>query len=732
MHHGGPSPVTVIGAPACTAIPDRNNFIKISLLLFRNTPAGGALQPHQRWVQTMSAGLKRLFCPKSIAVVGGGTWCENLIRECQAIGFQGALWSVHPSRKSVAGVRTYPDIAALPGAPDACFIGVNRNATIDIVRDLRARQAGGAVCFANGFLEAATETDDANELQEKLLEAAGGMPLIGPNCYGFINYLDGALLWPDQHGGTAVACGVAIITQSSNIAINLTMQRRGLPVAFMVTAGNQAQIGFAEIGAALLADDRVTALGLHIEGVGDLGAFERLAETARQLGKQIVALKVGRSDQAQVGAMSHTASLAGSDAGSAALLRRFGVAGVETLPEFLEALKLLHVVGPLDSHSIASMSCSGGEASLMADACFGRSVQFPALNRQQKTGLRAALGPMVNLANPLDYNTRIWPDTKAMGAVFSAMMVPDLAIGLVILDFPRNDRCNAREWQNVIDAVVQVRAEKKVPMAIVASLAENMPEDIATRLVDLGVAPMCGLPETIRAIEIAAMADQRADVNKPLLMPLQPQNISMPGEAEAKAALAVFGLQIPLGAIAATPSQAAAVAAKLGFPVVLKGAEIAHKTEAGAVVVNLRSQAGVQTAARAMQTDGYLVEQMVTDGIGELLVGVVLDPAHGYVLSLAAGGVLTEIMQDCASLLIPASAEDINTALRSLRVFAMLDGYRGAAPANIDAIIQAVMAVQAYVQAHHGYIQDVEINPLICRQNDAIAADALIRTGEPE
>ena len=213
-----------------------------------------------------------------------------------------------------------------------------------------------------------TLDDAAADLQDQLLAAAGDMPILGPNCYGFINYLDGALLWPDQQGGRRVESGVAIVTQSSNIAINLTMQSRGLPIAYAITAGNQAQIGIAEIGRGLLDDPRVTALGLHIEGFGDLRAFEDLALYAKQKNKPIVAIKVGKSAQAQAATVSHTASLAGGDAGAAALLKRLGIPRLDDLPSFLETLKLMHVTGPLQANTIATMSCSGGEASLAAES----------------------------------------------------------------------------------------------------------------------------------------------------------------------------------------------------------------------------------------------------------------------------------------------------------------------------------------------------------------------------
>ena len=224
--------------------------------------------------------LHRLFSPQTVAVIGGGIWGRSVIQQCQKLGFDGMLYAVHPKVKAIAGVPAYRSVADLPVVPDATFIAVNRDATIDIVHQLSKRGAGGAVCFASGFLEAEEENAEGAALQEALINAAGDMPIIGPNCYGFVNYLDRFCLWPDQHGGRPVERGVAIVTQSSNIMINLTMQQRGLPIAFALTAGNQAQTSLADLGRAVLDDPRVTALGLHIEGIGELADFEDLARYA--------------------------------------------------------------------------------------------------------------------------------------------------------------------------------------------------------------------------------------------------------------------------------------------------------------------------------------------------------------------------------------------------------------------------------------------------------------------
>jgi len=672
-------------------------------------------------------GLDRLLRPRTIAVIGGGAWCANVIEQCRKIGFAGEIWPVHPGRDEVAGLAAFPDVDSLPAAPDAAFVGVNRDTTIDVVARLSTRGAGGAICFASGFREAQEETGDGDAKQAALLAAAGGMKVIGPNCYGLLNYLDGAALWPDQQGGEAVETGVAIITQSSNIALNLTMQTRGLPIAYVITAGTQAQTGLSEIGAALLRDPRVTALGLHIEGIDDLRGFEAMAATARDLGKPIVALKVGRSEQARAATISHTASLAGSDAGAQALLARLGIGRVTSLSGLLETLKLLHVAGPLASGRIASMSCSGGEASLIADMAHGSGLSFPPLGAAQAAALRAALGPKVALSNPLDYHTYIWNDGAALERTFTAMMTGDLALGIVVLDFPRADRCSAEAWQPVIHAVAGTQAATGRPMAILSSLAEAMPEDVAQTLVRLGIVPFSGLSEAIEAIDVAVRLGRRPPAPEALLLPRASARGRTWTEAEAKAALATCGLRTPRAERAMGPEAAVSAAIRLGFPVVLKGEGLAHKTEAGAVALALGSAKAVREAADAMPTDRFLVEEMITDTVAELLVGVVRDPAHGYVLTLAAGGILAELLEDRANLLLPSRPEDIRAALNTLKLARVLDGYRGAPAAHKGAIVDAVMAIQAFVAASHPC--EIEINPLLCGTKGAVAADVLIITG---
>ena len=670
----------------------------------------------------MSRNLSRLLRPQSIAVVGGGAWCAQIIRQSRLMNFTGRIDVVHPRGGIVEGIQAVTELGHLETPPDAVFIGVNRFATIEVVTALSEMGAGGAVCFASGFTESAAEDDKGAELQATLVQAAGEMPVLGPNCYGFINALDGALLWPDQHGCVSVDSGVAILTQSSNIAINLSMQLRGLPIAYVVACGNMAQTSQAQIAIELLDDPRVTAIGLHIEGFGDLTAWHELAVKARAKGVSLVALKVGRSDQAQQAAVSHTASLAGSDAGASALLARLGIGRVSDLPTFLEALKLLHMVGPLDAPTLSSISCSGGEASLAADTAEASGMVFPPLTDPQRGALSKALGPMVALSNPLDYHTYVWRDVEKMTAAWLPMAAEHIGLTMIIVDYPHTD---ASDWICATEAALDVRAQSGRPVAVVATLPELMPADVAVQLMAGGVVPMSGLSEAVAAAAVAATMREPEDVI--VLLPAADRDAELVDEGAAKAALAEFGVPVPMGAQVADLDALDSAAAKLNGPLVLKVTGLAHKSEAGGVRLGLTPDT-VVAAAREMPVGGYLLEEMVQGAVTELLVGVLRDPAHGFVLTLGAGGVLTELWQDTASLLIPARAEAVEGALRSLRIWPLIEGYRGKPAANLDAIVAAVTAVQDYVIANADSVSEVEINPLMCTPDAAVAVDALLRT----
>lgn len=656
--------------------------------------------------------LDRLLRPKTIAVLGAG-WARNVIEQCQKMGFKGQVWPVHPTKSEIGGLKAYPSLADLPEPPDATFIGVNRLATVEVVEELCQMGAGGAICFASGWTEAGEPG-----LQDKLVAAAGGMPILGPNCYGVINYLDGALLWPDQHGGIRVDKGVALVSQSSNIVINMGMQARGLPIAYVACLGNAAVVGLAELTGALLDDPRVTAVGLYIEGIDDAPAFAALAEKARAMGKGVVAIKSGKTESSRTAAASHTASLAGGGAASSAFLRQIGVAEVNTPSELIETLKILHVHGPQIGTRICSLSCSGGEAGLVADLAAPYGIDFPPVPQATHDRLFAVLGEIPTISNPLDYHTFIWGDGPKTTEVFSAMLDAYDA-GIYIIDTPRVDRCDPSSYQPALDAIV---AAQKVTGKIafpVASMVENFGEARVKAMMDQGICTLLGLETAIAAIKAAQTLPGLPGWRPAAALP--PRETTMLTEAEGKAMLAKAGVAVPKSVTGAT--LAGLDTTGLTAPYALKGLGFAHKTEAGAVRLGLTSLAGQAEMAGAA---GYLVEEMVTGAVAEVLLGLRRDPVYGVTLTLGMGGVTAEVLADTVTLVLPATEAEVLEAARRLRLWPLLDGYRGRPKADMGAIADVAVRLGALMLADES-LEEIEINPVLVRQQGAVAVDALIR-----
>lgn len=427
--------------------------------------------------------LLRLLAPKSIAVIGG-TEAGRVVHQCNLLGFEGEIWPVSRSKDEVHGHPCFRSLDGLPHAPDAAFIAIKREPTIEAVAQLRAMGAGGAVCYASGFAESG---EAGQRLQRDLVEAAGDMPIVGPNCYGILNMLERAALWPDNHGGRPAERGVAIVTQSGNMGINFTMQRRAMPLAYLASLGNQAMITVNDCLEAFLDDDRVTAVGLHVEGLGDVARFSRLAAKAQARGVPLVAFKTGRSAKGAHATVSHTSTLSGSDRLYDALFERFGVARVHSVPAFVETLKLMHVHGPLPGVSIASLSCSGGEASLMADRGEAHGLVYPDLEPDHAARLRATLNEFVDIANPLDYHTFIWGRREMTRATFSAMLSGGYDLSFLVLDFPTLDHCDVTDWVAALEEFIAAARDNGARAAVVASLPENLPEATSRWLMEQGV-----------------------------------------------------------------------------------------------------------------------------------------------------------------------------------------------------------------------------------------------------
>jgi acetyl-CoA synthetase len=364
---------------------------------------------------------------------------------------------------------------------------------------------------------------------------------------------------------------------------------------------------------------------------------------------------------------------------------------------------------------------------------------MPAIPGAAQTRLHAVLGDKVTVANPLDYHTYIWGDLAAQTECFSGLMDCCFDAHLLVLDYPRLDRCSAESWGTTVDAFVAAAqaGEKtgKKAATVVASLPEDLPEDYAQALMAQGIAPMHGLPDCLDAIAHAAQIGAAAHAQAGLTPLLQVQALqagapSTLDEAASKSALAAFGLPVPQGQVVAA-AQVLQAADALGYPVVLKAVSehLAHKTEAGAVHLNLANATQVQAALDKMAglSDHFLVEQMASNVVAEVIVGVQRDAQFGLSLTVGAGGVLVELLQDARTLLLPVQRHEVQAALEALKMASLLRGFRGRPAGDMAALVDAVMAVADYAQANADRLLELDVNPVLVMPQGVLAVDALIR-----
>jgi len=680
-------------------------------------------------VSTRIDNLARLLRPRHIAVFGG-RFAAEVVRQSERIGFKGDIWPVHPSRSEIAGRPCFRDVDSLPQAPDASFVAVPRESTVEVVAALAAAGAGGAVCYASGFAEAG---DEGAEIHRALVSAAGNLAVVGPNCYGLLNYVDGATLWPDVHGGARVGQGAAIVTQSGNIGISLSMQQRSLPLAYLISVGNQAVLSVSDYIEALIADARVKAIGIHIESVDDVERFSQAALAAWEARIPLVALKVGRSTLGARAALSHTSALVGNDTLYEALFERMRIARVHSLAELLETLKLLCVTGPLPGRRIASISCSGGEAALVADASEALDIDMPAFDGTQEARLRNVLGPLVHVANPLDYHTFIWGNPHGQRACFAAVLEGAQDLTVKVLDYPSPAITETADWDNTIEAFVDAVDDAGTRAVVMSTLPENFPARVRDALIGRGITPLQGLDESMHAISAAMDVGAWFGETQPPLAVIVTDSEGEPGhvldDRSARATLMDRGVRVPEFRSAGFDELREAAEA-IGYPVVLKAAGVAHKSEIGGVALDLRDGDALMRAAESMRPaiNRFHVESMVRAGVAELLVGAIYDPQFGVSLTIGAGGTHVDLGGGRRTLLYPVTEEAIAEALERLPAGRLLDGYRGMPRGDRRAAIKAIMAI---VQPD-ARILELEVNPLMVlpEGEGAVAVDVLIRSSE--
>jgi acetate---CoA ligase (ADP-forming) len=696
--------------------------------------------------------LKRLFDPRSVAVVGAsdreGSYGGQSLVNLETIGYQGDVWGVNPRRERVYGFECFPSLRELPAAPDAVVVAVPAAAVPDVIAEAGETGCGGAVVYGAGF----GEVEGGRALESALVAAARrhDLPVCGPNGNGIVSYPRRVALWGDALYAREPG-EVAIVSQSGNQAVNAISVRRGLRFHTVVSNGNGAVLEAADFLHHLASEDGVRSVALNLEDDGDGARLCEALAACADAGVGVAVLKVGSSEAGASAAAAHTGAVAGDQRVFRALLEEAGAAVADDFHDLLELAKALALRrknqardlradrAVSDKHGgLAVMTCSGGDSSAAGDEAQRRGLDFPEFAARTRARLDELVPSAATVQNPLDYTSFVWGDREKLRDMI-ATVAGDPAIEhvLIFYDEPLGLEGDPKQsWEAVLDGILAGATVASVPVIVSSTLPELLQDDSSARLVDAGVPAIAGLRTGVacaaalarapgdpaRLREIATIARRRAGG-------AHPQRGATGGwlaEHEAKRLLREAGVTVVDGRIARDEDDAAAILAELGPPVVAKlsDEELRHKTELGALVLDLGTEAQVRAAhgrLRSLGAGAVLVERHVEPGI-ELLVAARRD---GVVPSLVAGlgGVWTEVLDDAAIVPLPANAARVERALRDLRGAALLTGGRGQSELDLGAAARlAAAAGEVLLDAN---LELVELNPVVVYEDGAVVVDAL-------
>jgi len=684
--------------------------------------------------------LARLMRPRSIAVVGATpraeTYAHETLRNLAALGYDGEVWGVHPTHREVLGCEVFPSLSELPAPADAVVVAIPAAGVPDVIAEAGAIGCGGAVVFGAGFADGGDRL-----LQDRLVAAAlrHALPVIGPNCDGMVRLHERAALWGDALRPQP-AGGVALVSQSGNLAVNALATRRGLRLHTVVSCGNQAVLDAGDLLAFLAEDEGVRAVALYVEDDGDAPRLcEALARCADR-GVGVAVLKAGASAVGATAAATHTGAIAGDHRVFRALVEEAGAAWARDGHEVLELAKALASGRRARGRGVALVTCSGADCAVGGDEAQGLGVELPPLGADTAERLRALLPSAATVANPLDYTALVWGETATLRDMIATLGADD-AIDqvLVLYDQPAGvDGWSAQSWANVRDGIVAGAAATDTPVLVAATLPELLDDASAADFAARGIPALCGMREgMLSALALQPAGDGAAErlraIGAAAAGAADAGGAYAGGrwlaEHEAKALLRGFGVPVVPGRVARDEDDALAVAGQVGWPVALKRsvAGLRHKTEAGALALGVADDATLRREYRRLAAGGgaVLVEAMAAGAV-ELIVAARRD-AVVPALVIGMGGVWAELLDDAAVVPLPATPARVAAAIRSLRGAPLLCGGRGRTPLDVDAA--AELAAQAGGALLAEGLELLELNPVLVSPRGALALDAVAREG---
>lgn len=697
-----------------------------------------------------------LLHPASVAVIGAAEeeakWGGRAMLHLVKHGFRGRIAPVNPRRRAILGLPAYATVQEVPFPVDVAMVVVPAAVAVEAVRDCAATGVGACVIITTNFAEVGGE-GIAREQAITRIAHDSGMRLLGPNCLGVINAHHRMALSPSLSLSTMTHLppgGIGLVSQSGALMGSLLIRGFDVGAGFSacISVGNQADLELCDFFEYLIDDPETRVIGLYIEGLREAARFVSLARRAQKVGKPVLAAKAGRTRGGVLAIQTHTASLAGSHAVFEAVCDACGVVLVPDALDLLPCAEVMIRHGRVDGDGIAVLSGSGGSGALWTDAIAERGMRLGRLAPRTRTVLGTML-PATHADLPVDFGVmeqaRL-PHGEAMGQILSAVMAdPDVGAGFYIMT-------TQPEMEEAARVVARVGAACGKPLLFVNAAGSS---GEAARRILRQQHYLCfdSADEALRALK-ALVSDymlRNAYAERCRDHDGSPREMSVNlgdlpdgplSELDARALIASLGIPTARGQMAATPDEAAELAARIGYPVALKGSAegLVHKSDVGAVRLNLRDASAVRAAfddiRAAVSAAGYgpdafrgcLVQEMA-EGDAELILGIHHDEQFGAIFAIGIGGALVELVQDIRLLPLPLSRSDALHALRSLRLLPLLQGYRGRAPADLDRIADVALRLAALADRLGPKLREVEINPLIVRGRDVVAVDVRVTIG---
>jgi acyl-CoA synthetase (NDP forming) len=696
----------------------------------------------------MHGGVEALLNPRSVAVVGASPRESSLgfrvVRNLKHMGFEGRITPINPRYEDVAGLPCRPSLDTLDAAVDVAVLAVPAAAAVDVVAEAVAAGVRALVIPAGGFEDSGSE--DGRQLHGRLVElaAAHGLAICGPNNMGLINVHRRAALWTASKMPTITPGRLAIVSQSGSVAIALSQDERRLGLSHVISSGNESVLTAADYLLALASDDRVGVIALFLETIRNPQLFAQAAARALANGKRIVALKVGRSEVGRAAVAAHTGALAGEQPLYEAFFRKCGVLAANDFEELTEtaALCLSCPEGPATPNAVM-LTLSGGEAALAADLGSDLGLSLPALSDETVDLLRPVLPPLSKPSNPMDAWGLGWEHSnfkQMLDAIASDSHIGTLAIAV---DAPASGGGDTAVAMEMAQVAGQLSGGPRI--AIVNNIAGALNEPLAVAVQRSGGTYLVGLRPAIAALSkwTRARPDPAGIVNMTARAAAVPMpNLANAADPERFRMLRSAGLPMAPCVAVRSPDEAASVATKLGFPVVLKGTApaLAHRSELGLVRLRLDTADAVREAQAelALALDRHapsdskravVAQPMFSNGV-ELIIGVRNEPGFGTLVIAGLGGIFVEILRDTAQAFAPLDLQEAKDMLRTTRAGAILDGARGHPPCDIEAAARALVALAEIGLQSQPHLAVIEINPLIVleRGRGAVGVDVVIET----